>query len=136
VNQQINNKSQKTSFNQKEINLSIRFGNPKSEDCQNFGLCKIESFNETIEKFQIRPKYAFAKLTVEDNQVQLRFLKSSMTSNTQQQYFGKGNFLIEEETTTKKRFGRTIRTVTWKPGKYRITEDDLYLIISTKNIRL
>ncbi len=132
MSQQIRYKYHKVSPSQKEVYVSIRFGNPKSDDCQNFGLCKIESFDHTIGTFQIRPKYALAKLIFEDNQVQLQFLKSSMTSGTQQQYFGKGEFLIEETIKTKQRFGRAITTITWKSGKYLITEGSLYLIISTK----
>lgn len=81
----------------KAIYVSIRFGNPTSGDCRNFGICKMEVFDGTITQFQKKTGYALARLTIVNDKKQIIFEKSSMTKVTQELYFGNGVFLMEVE---------------------------------------
>ena len=115
---------------QKAIYVSIRFGNPTSGDCRNFGICKMEVFKDAITAFRVQKGRALARLTFINNQVQLFFFKSSMTSCTQHMYFKKIYFLIE----TEKTYHFEEKTINWKPGRYPIKEYPLGFIIHNKTI--
>lgn len=86
-----------TLANQKAIYVSIRFGNPTSGDCRNFGICKMEVFDGTISEFQKKTGYALARFTIVNDKKQIIFEKSSMMEECQELYFGRGFFLIESE---------------------------------------
>ncbi len=81
----------------KAIYVSIRFGNPTSGDCRNFGICKMEVFDGTITQFQKKTGYALARFTIVNDKKQIIFEKASITKATQELYFGNGVFLMEAE---------------------------------------
>ena len=132
MNQSTNSQQSKNLNSQKAIYVSIRFGNPNSGDCRNFGICKMENFEGAITEFKLKDGFALAKLVLEDNLVQLFFLKSSMSYETQMQYFGKSRFLIEEAVQFEKKIKGIPKIIKWKPGKYLINECSLGFIISNK----
>ena len=53
--------------NQKAVYVSIRFGNPTTGDCRNFGICKMEVFDAPITQFQKGNGYALAQFSIVNN---------------------------------------------------------------------
>ena len=109
---------------QKSIYVSIRFGNPTSGDCRNFGICKMEVFEDTVTEFQKQTGYALARLISLSDKLQILFEKSSMTKKCQELYFGKGIFLIESKVIIENHLCRRlkIKDISLQVGRYKVTE--------------
>ncbi len=109
---------------QKSIYVSIRFGNPTSGDCRNFGICKMKVFDGPITRFQKRNGYALARLSIVNDKKQLLFEKAFMTKASQKLYFGDGFFFVEAEATLGEVLSRRleIENTFLRAGKYPIIE--------------
>ena len=124
MNQQLQYKGNKILTNQKTIHVSIRFGNPRSSNCRNFGICKMEVFEGPIAEFQKRPEYALARINIHNNEIQIMFEKSTMILESQELYFGRKFFLVESDVILDKSIIKKlgIGKTKLKAGKYPVIE--------------
>lgn len=85
------------SFQQEDVEVSVRFGNPKYDDCRNFGICKMELSNESNIDTKDKIHFATAKLKIDKNKMWLCFNRSSIHPKTRSLYFRSGIFRVEKE---------------------------------------
>ena len=110
--------------NQNAVYVSIRFGNPTTGDCRNFGICKMEVFDAPITEFQKENGYALAQFSIVNDKKQILFEKAFMTKASQEFYFGKGFFLIEAEVCIGEELSRRleVKNASLKAGRYLVIE--------------
>ncbi len=117
---------------QTQVEVSIRFGNPKYEDCRNFGICKMSASH--LPKFISRQKRqcANATLILYRNLLKIYFDKSSMNEQTKSIYFGKKYFVMEIEKLIPKTISQALHPTELLIPKndYLIEEEQAYYMIS------
>lgn len=114
-----------------QVEVSIRFGNPKYQDCRNFGICKMEVFDQSNLKMYQKKQFAHAIMIKEKEDSWIYFLKESMNPATLKMNFGKGFFLIEREKKVSVRIAEEleIEELTILPQRYEYMETEKFLII-------
>jgi hypothetical protein len=118
---------------QTQVEVSIRFGNPKYEDCRNFGICKMSASH--LPKFISRQKRqcANATLILYGDFLKIYFDKSSMNEQTKSIYFlEKKYFVMEVEKLIPKAISQALSKVELLIPKndYLIEEELDYYMIS------
>jgi len=80
-----------------QIEVGIRFGNPKYNDCRNFGICKIYEKPLSNVASKLKDHFANALMVFERGVLEIYFIKDSMSRRTCTHYFGSNYFQIECE---------------------------------------
>ena len=80
-----------------QIEVSIRFGNPKYSDCRNFGICKIYEKPLSNVASRLKDHFANALMVFERGTLEIYFIKASMSRRTCTHYFGSDYFKVENE---------------------------------------
>lgn len=84
---------------QLEFFADVEFGNPKTKDCRNFGICRIHALVKTKynNKRSCKKCSTITKITVFNrHHVSMDFLRSNIQSCTYKKYFATNTFRIEE----------------------------------------
>ncbi len=80
---------------QAQFLAEVEFGNPRTKDCRNFGICRVYPMGLDHKITTCKCKFAQAIITILDNdKVELDFLKSTITPTTYKLFFGGNYFLI------------------------------------------
>ncbi|MEM6320175.1 MAG: hypothetical protein AAF960_21065, partial [Bacteroidota bacterium] len=78
----------------------VEFGNPKTKDCRNFGICRIHAIGKTKynNKESCQGCTTIAKITVFNrHHVAMDFLQSHLPAHVYQKYFSTNAFLVNED---------------------------------------
>jgi len=80
----------------------VEFGNPKTKDCRNFGICRIHALGKT--KYNNKKSYqkcaTIAKITVFNrHHVAMDFLPNNIHAHVYQKYFSTNTFTVDEDYT-------------------------------------
>lgn len=114
-----------------QVVVEVRFGNPKFKDCRNFGICKMELIKDSSALFEKREQYAKAVIVKRISELEIFFLKDTLTEKTKEVYFKDGYFEIETQKIVKgavnSRLG--MNQFSLKPGKYITADLEKYLKI-------
>lgn len=111
------------------IPTEVDFGNPRSKDCLNFGICRINFFNG--KSFNLLPSccpnraYGFIRLNGQCR-VELVFPKGNMAPATLEKHFGSGWFTVEEACHLPKQMADELglSSFTFQPGRFPIWEEN------------
>ena len=116
---------------QLQVEVRIRFGNPKFGDCRNFGICKMELASDRNSSLKKKQQWSRAILKKEKEDLWIYFIKASMDEKTRALNFGRGFFLIEKR---KKISGEIVEELEmeyfiFNHGKYAYLETVDHLIV-------
>ena len=114
-----------------QVEVSIRFGNPKYEDCRNFGICKMELTTESNIFWKKRNRYAHAVILKEEDDFSIFFTKKTMTEKTIKEYFAMGFFVIEKEKKVEGEIAKKleVKVLFFETGRYEVFESEEYFMI-------
>jgi hypothetical protein len=117
---------------QTQVEASIRFGNPKYDDCRNFGICKMSASHLPKVISKQKRQCANATLILSRDVLKIYFDKSSMNEYTKSNYFGKKYFVMEIEKLIPKTISQALHQTELLIPKndYLIKEEQAYYMIS------
>ncbi len=105
---------------------AIEFGMP-SKECRNFGICQINPIRGMA--FPEKKKRKAIVTLLDNNQLEMSFLKASIPSKDYQNFLAKKDFLVEESYTfrDKVKLALSFRIL---PGRYSINEQSSLISIT------
>lgn len=117
------------------IPTEVDLGNPRSKDCLNFGICRINFYHG--KGFNILPSccpnraYGFIRLN-ERYRVELVFPKENMAPATLEKHFGSGWFTLEEAYALPKQIAEELglSSFIFQPGRFPVWEENETLHVS------
>ena len=114
-----------------QVEVSIRFGNPKYEDCRNFGICKMELITESNVFLKKKNRYAHAVILKVEDGFRIFFVKRTMTEKTMKEHFAMGFFIIEKEKKEQGEIAKKleVEVLFFEAGRYEVFEDEEYFMI-------
>ncbi len=119
-------------INTVSMSVVVIFGNPRL-NCRKFGICQIQPYSLSDGKYEIRARKSQAQVIITESKFTIKFLKTSMTTQTQKTYFlnPKNIFRLDNDLLSSK-FSIFSDCETFKiaQGSYPVEQDNEHYIVS------